>query len=201
MVKLTLNRKRILLCISIAIPCLIFFLFRIQNANLVPHTTNDTSEPFSISVDNIEMVVYDNSVMESNNSAQGNDEVNKYLEIYISIKNITKNDFKDAFYTIQLNEEIKPYIASQVISFKSDSFWVTSESNAINSINALPLRVSGFTHKWDLLLSDEEDLKKFFGKDIKEIENALKYVKVSVQWEKGLQVKVIPVSLPESSFD
>src|SRR5690606_32507849 len=107
------------------------------------------------------------------------------------ILNTTDQDFKNAWYEMELNPEAEPFIASGIIKYSSsDRFYVTTAEKARGDvIGGLP-KVTGFDHEWDTLLTTSEDLMEFYNQGSDGIYNALQSITVRVYWDGGSQEEI-----------
>lgn len=169
---------------------------------LLPNHANssDHKDPFLIHVNSVKI---DNETPTETDQLNDTTEskISKYLVINLSIENIYDEEYRDVQYSMKLNHEVKPFIASGIISFESDRFWVTPKSIAAESRNTLPLKVSGFDHNWNLLLTSEADLEDYHDKTLSELLDHLKSLEVQVKWSGGMQTEILPINLDEISLE
>ena len=125
--------------------------------------------PFEIHIDTPQFVKEDEDVR---------------MVLKVDISNKTDMEFDDVWFEIMMNQEVEPYIATHIISYKSEPMDVTTQKNAI-SLEATKEKpnISGFTHNWDMLLTTEADLKEFYNLSPDGIMDSLKYIQVIVHWD------------------
>jgi len=155
---------------------------------------NITEQPFLISLNNLE-IVQENKRRFIDGKLTTVDGQSRRLLIEVSILNTTKNDYENVSYTLTLNNESKPFIASMIISITSDQFKVVSEEKAVELRDRYPRIVTGFINKWGMLLTQEYDLENHRGKRPEQLEKYVRYITVTVNWNSGQQSKIIPLDL------
>lgn len=137
------------------------------------------------------------TILNDNNEVEQTEGIDKRLRLSIAIDNVTEEKYHNVYYKLKLNDEVKPYIATQTIQYTSEKMDVVSQAAAAkvgtDNGSTKPL-VSGFKHEWDLLLTTEEDLKEYHDLSEDGIRTALKSITVQVFWHGGSQEKTIPFS-------
>jgi hypothetical protein len=169
---------------------------------LLPNHANssDHKDPFLIHVNSVK-IENENPTETGSLNATTKSEISKYLVIDLSIENIYDGEYRNTKYSMKLNHEVTPFIASGIISFESERFWVAPKSIAAESRNTLPLKVTGFVHNWNLLLTSEADLETYHGKKFSELPDHLKSIEVQVKWSGGMQTEILPINLDEISLE
>lgn len=160
---------------------LVGFSIVIYQASMRFSQTNKELSPFEITISDVK-VISDNS-----------EETNPKLSLTLSIENISEQEFSNVWFEIMLNNEVEPYIASHILSYKSEKMNVTTKENAQQNIN--DLNVCGFVHKWTMSLTAEEDLKEYYDLKPENLYAALKQATVNVYWKSGKQKNCIPILL------
>lgn len=186
-----------------AISLTIMILAGIFVSNLLLPNNENTSEhedPFLIRINGVK-IENENPTETGSLNATTKSEISKYLVIDLSIENIYDGEYRNTKYSMKLNHEVTPFIASGIISFESERFWVAPKSIAAESRNTLPLKVTGFVHNWNLLLTSEADLETYHGKKFSELPDHLKSIEVQVKWSGGMQTEILPINLDEISLE
>lgn len=145
--------------------------------------------PFNIRV--TELCIYDDYSSEESTIKDG-----KRLSVTVDIENTTEERFKDVSYVLELNPEVKPYIACGELRFESDKMDVYTKEEAKET----EAYVWGFEHVWGTLLTTEEDLEEYSSTEQKKIVENLKELTVYVKWRGGEQVEKIPLELSEENI-
>ncbi len=157
------------------------------------------NDPFDISAS--AKIIKENQKIFQNDELIETDKIDNRLNISVHIDNITDKDLKKVWFELRLNDEVKPFIASQIIYFKSDKMDLTSKENAFKSSNKnksnKPL-IWAFEHDWGMLLTPEEDLKEYHNLASEQIVDSLKYIEVNVHWKGGDQTQKIPLKIEKS---
>ena len=169
---------------------------------------DNPDQPFSITVSepyiSEESVQYFNDNNKLETAAEG---TQNRLNFTVEINNITNQDYKNVWYRISLNEEVKPFLAAGIVTFTSDKMDILSKEHAfdpsIEDKEDSP-KIWGFTYEWGSLLTTTEEFQEvtYYDKTGKEIHNtpeeimeALKNVSISVHWKGGKQEVTLPLIL------
>lgn len=122
------------------------------------------------------------------------------LNISFSVRNYSEDDYRGVWYEFELNEEVKPFIASGIIHHSiTDKKMITGEKKAMQDDN--DLLVWGFSHSWSPTLTSTSVLKEYYNLSLVEIKNHLESITVTIHWDGGSQTQVIPLTLQESDMD
>lgn len=121
------------------------------------------------------------------------------LIIKTSVLNATQKDYKNVSYTLTLNEEVKPYLAAQILEMKPvESMDVITEEKQkeldARGQEETPVTF-GFENEWGMLLTSEEDLEEYSSLEPEGIFEALKSIQVDVVWDGGMQRTILPLTL------
>ena len=108
---------------------------------------------------------------------------------------VPREDYRDVRFELLLNPEVKPFLASQILTFQSDPMPVTTVEKAQQGPASEPLRISGFEHTWSMLLTPADDLQEYSGKRPEDLPGALRSVTVSVFWDGGSEEQIFPLQL------
>lgn len=117
------------------------------------------------------------------------------LKVNVSMISEVEEYIKDVYFTVELNEEVKPFIAAQILKFTGDVKDV-APLEEVKKSKVPGLVVTGFEHTWEMLLTTSEDLKNYSQHSPEEIRNELKSITVTVYWKGGSQQLIQPVNLP-----
>lgn len=191
------NKKIILVTTLILILFLSIVLYRsFGNFRLTSNRNieKEGSGPFLIEA-NLPIIEKSKSKVFEGDKLVEQDGEDSRLSIKVSIINKTDLDFNDVWYELELNPEVEPFIASKILKFTSDTFYVTTEKQALLNSQDEILMISGFEHDWDMLLTSEDKLLTYYNKEPDDIYNDLKSITVKVIWNDGNQEEVIPISL------
>lgn len=196
-----MKKQRKVVTLFLAISIIILSCIFVSNL-LLPNNenTSEHEDPFLIRINGVK-IENENPTETGSLNATTKSEISKYLVIDLSIENIYDGEYRNTKYSIKLNHEVTPFIASGIISFESERFWVAPKSIAAESRNTLPLKVTGFVHNWNLLLTSEADLETYHGKKLNELLDHLKSIEVQVKWSGGMQTEIIPINLDEISLE
>lgn len=178
-------KKRLIYC-TIILAFTVVLMGLCFNNRFYKHTINN---PFNIRV--TELRIYDDYSSEESTTKDG-----KRLSITVDIDNKTEERFKDVSYVLELNPEVKPYIACGELRFESDKMDVYTKKEAKET----EAYVWGFEHEWGTLLTTEEDLEEYSSTEQKKIVENLKELAVYVEWRGGKQVEKIPLKLSEENI-
>lgn len=178
-------KKRLIYCVII-LAFTVVLMGLCFNNRFYKHTINN---PFNIRV--TELRIYDDYSSEESTTKDG-----KRLPITVDIENKTEERFKDVSYVLELNPEVKPYIACGELRFESDKMDVYTKKEAKET----EAYVWGFEHEWGTLLTTEEDLEEYSSTEQKKIVENLNELTVYVEWRGGKQVEKIPLELLEENI-
>lgn len=160
----------------------------------------ETVQPFEISVTEVKVISNQQQMIQDNNLTQS-DQIKNRLVVSVSINNVTDMEFKKVWYELQLNSEVKPYIASQIIEFTSDKMNITTHEKSLASSLNDKTAVWGFSHDWNMSLTSEDDLNSYHGLSPEELAEELKSITVQVNWSGGKQTETIPLELSENDVN
>jgi len=146
----------------------------------------DASEPFVCELENVSLVKQDKSSSWYDSVA-----------FTISIVNQTDKNFHNVWYEFSLNEEVKPFIGSGILGYKSEPMDVTSRDKAVRSEDAKT--VSGFESSYQMGLTPQDTLEEYYQLEQSEVVSALKEIEIKVFWDGGSQVAVCPVRIQTES--
>ena len=128
----------------------------------------------------------------------------KRLLIDISIENESADNYPDTECVLRLNEEVRPYIASQIMEtprVKSDIYsleeCLASNEKGIQQPDDRP-RVYAFNHSWSMLLTGADVLRTDYELEPSGIYTALKNMEVEIRWDGGSQREVLEIELNEA---
>lgn len=182
--------KKLLIVIIISV----FSILLISCNKEKPTQYKSDFDYFSISLDNFEII--DDSSDEENSTPA------KRLNISILIQNNTNLEFINTGYKISLNEEAKPYIASQILEFDQPREITILPKENINKHNNQgmcdengKIFATGFIANWEPLLASETELKEYHSMSFDDIYNAFKSLTVDIYWDGGEQHEVLEVIL------
>ena len=186
-------KKRVLIVLSLLLIIVAAFVF-LFNGNTQSAQQKSIMNPFQIEIS--EPHIIQEAKQHFNDGKLVTDSgTEQRLQFTISILNTSEYDFSETWFEASLNDEVKPFIASQVISYRSDKFDVTSEAKADLVNNKNNLKITGFNHNWSLLLTTPDDLADYNGMTPDEIVNALRSIHVQIHWDSGTQEQDIPISV------
>ena len=157
-------------------------------------TSPETEHPFAISVSAPEVKEEPRQYFEGGGLVPTGT-TDRRLEFTVSITNTTREDYRDVRFELLLNPEVKPFLASQILTFQSDPMPVTTVEKAQQGPASEPLRISGFEHTWSMLLTPADDLQEYSGKRPEDLPGALRSVTVSVFWDGGSEEQIFPLQL------
>ncbi|WP_122790905.1 hypothetical protein [Intestinibacillus sp. Marseille-P6563] len=172
---------------------LAFLLLATSYLGSLSTSTETNNRPFSISISAPEIIEESGQRFEDN-ALVPTGTIDRRLELTISITNMTQTNFQDVRFSASLNAEVKPFIASHILTFESDPMPVTTVEKATQNADSSQLLISGFVHTWSMLLTTAEDLE-YSGKQPEELPDALKSVTISVYWDGGSQEQTFPLHL------
>lgn len=122
--------------------------------------------------------------------------------IQTDISNTTESEFHNVSYTLSLNEEAKPHIASQQITYApvipEDHLNVVSQETATSASDLPDNTVCGFSSEWDTLLTTEEDLENYENKQPDDLYQDVQTLTVDICWDGGTQSETLPIVWKES---
>ena len=125
------------------------------------------------------------------------DQTEGRIIINTEINNTTDAEFHDVSYTLTLNEEAQPYIASQQMTYApvtaAERMNVVSEKTAASASNLPDNTVCGFSSEWDMLLTTKEDLAEYENKQPEGLYDAVQNLTVEINWDGGSQSEIIPL--------
>ena len=186
-------KKRVLIVLSLLLIIVTAFVL-LYNANTQSAQQKSIKNPFQIEIS--EPHIIQEAKQHFNDGKLVTDSgTEQRLQFTISILNTSEYDFSETWFEASLNDEVKPFIASQVISYRSGKFDVTSEAKADLVNNKNNLKITGFNHNWSLLLTTPDDLADYNGMTPDEIVNALRSIHVQIHWDSGTQEQDIPISV------
>ena len=122
------------------------------------------------------------------------------LIVSVLISNVTDLEFKEVWYELQINSEVKAYIASHILKFTSDKMDITTREKALAADSKGKPIIWGFSHEWDMLLTSEEDLDSYYDLSPEGLAEELKSITVQVNWSGETQTKTIPLELSEKDM-
>lgn len=161
------------------------------------------NQPYEVNVSTPEIICETEKISNENDTFQILGGTQKRLIVTISIDNMTNLKYKNTWFELELNKEMKPYIASQIIKYTSgEKMDVTTSDEAKISdknVNSKPM-ISGFEHEWGLLLLTEDELKEYFDLSPEGICDALKEITVRIYWDGGKEIIRKPLSLSFNSM-
>lgn len=167
------------------------------NACTSKHNNDIVTEnnPFEIKV-SIAKIINEKQKVFENEKLIETDNIDSRLVLSVQIHNLTDQELKKVWYELKLNNEAKPFIASQIINFKSDKKDVTSKKNALDNQTKPQnnkLLIWGYKHEWGMLLTPEKELKEYHNLTSDQLLDYLKFIEVKVHWKNGEQTKEIPL--------
>ncbi|MGN9165394.1 hypothetical protein ACTNDY_09000 [Tissierellaceae bacterium HCP3S3_D8] len=190
-----MKTKKIILLISIIL-ALTLALWYIDNLNTTSNQNLNeiNSSPFSIEVSSPVIEKTTSEIFEDDKLIEKSGEDSRLI-IKVSILNTTNQEFKNVYYEFELNPDIEPFIASQVLKFTSDKFYVTTVQQAAADSKSEILKVSGFEHNWNMLLTPNTELIEYYNRKPDDIYDALKTITIKIKWDGGEQEETIPIHL------
>lgn len=196
-------KKIVFVIILVSIP-----LILISCSNYFLHSPKNVAEtvqnPFEIAVSPPKIERTGKQVFEGESLVQKDGEENR-LAIEVSISNLTEQDYKNVWYELKLNSEVEPFIASKILKFSSNKFYVTAKEKVARQSQQVPsnasgLRASGFEHRWRMLITSKEELKEYYHASPEEIGKALRSITVTIKWQGGSQEQTVPISLSDEEM-
>lgn len=150
-------------------------------------------QPFSVNLKRAEIV-------EDESEGQSR----KRLLLEVSIINQSAENYPNTEYVLKLNEEVRPFISSQILEFhqeKRDIYsleeCMASDEKGIKQLDGKPMTYA-FNHSWSMLLTTEDDLKTYYELESAEIYSALKNMEVEIYWDGGNQREILEIKLEKS---
>ena len=114
------------------------------------------------------------------------------LTISFEINNITDKSFKNVWYEVSMNEEVKPFIGSGILTFTSDPMDVMSKEEAQKSTSELA--ICGFETEDGKLLTQEDVLEEYYDLRQDQLFDYLKEIKIDIHWDGGSQSETFPIN-------
>lgn len=191
------NRFGLICRLVLGVSVLMAICFLIIHITRQSENTNDKIQPFDISVAEVKVISNQQEVSLENNLKQMNQH-EKRLIVSVLINNVTDMDFKKVWFELQLSSELKPYIASQILTYTSDKRDITTHEKALLAGSKNNPIVWGFSHEWDMLLTSEQDLHTYYDLSTEKLLEEQRSITVKVYWRGGWQETTIPLVIDEN---
>lgn len=164
---------------------------------------NQIVDPFAVTVQSIGVIQEPKTVLQGDDILVGEGYV-KRLTIDLMVTNETEFDFSNVWIQCEWNDEVIPFLASQIATYTSSEVYITSYEKYMSIDDAVtadgkPI-VWGIQHNWSQLLTSEDDLNIYHGSTQIKLADALKNITVTIYWDGGSQTETIDVSLDEESI-
>lgn len=156
--------------------------------------SNQNEKPFNIDLKSAQIIEEITQTLDDNSLVPGTG-TTKRLEISISITNEQNTAYDNTRFEVALNEEAKKFIASGVIERESDSFYIVPKGVEVGTMKNGLIEVTGFEDIWSPQITSDEDLNEYYNLDFDDISEHIKSYTVTVKWDGGQQVEVLPITL------
>lgn len=123
------------------------------------------------------------------------------LEVRLLIENMTQKDYQDVSYICSLNEEARDYIEDGIIELSQDPMEVSyleKMEKLEEKPDEMPV-VCGFSMRWEMSLTPEEELQEIYHRSSEELKDAVKSLEVEITWKGGEQKTSVPLTLEEEA--
>lgn len=162
--------------------------------------SNQNEKPFNIDLKSVQIIEETTQTLDDKSLVPGTG-TTKRLELSISITNEQNTAYDNTRFKVALNEEAKNFIASGVVERESDSFYIVPKGAEASKLKNGLIEITGFADIWSPQITSDEDLNEYYNLEFDDISEHIKSYTVTVKWDGGQQVEVLPITLDAITGD